>query len=536
MKWHFFFLSLLALLISPGRSQTNVEKVEPSSVRRGDKLLISGISIPEEVKSAAVELSGSESREVGSVQIENNVITAVVPDDLALGAYTVRVKVPKEGGLWRSVNSTSTARKGLVIVTTNENLPVEIEAVNPAVVSPEKDGKTYRFTIIGKGFSTRAGDSVIEVVDQGSFDPKWVTVTSAREIEVSGIPKDKFQSPLKLRVRVGDNVSGTKDISLSRVDKGSPLKIGLAILAVIVVAMGAVGGSMGKATTASGLKLGFIERLLLDAETETYSLSKFQFYLWTFVGIFAYVYIMVAKSLVQGKFEFVDIPAGLPGIIFASAGTTVLAQGIAGNRGKGAGSLKPSFADFVTTGGVVAVERFQFLVWTLLGAGTYVFLTLMRDPAVVEGAPTIPEGFLYLMGISSAGYLGGKFTRKPGPVIDETMAVEGSLRLEIRGRNLSKDAIFHIADTKIEVEREKEAGSETKAKPLGTKNKLKVLTKQDDPQHPDFAKVLILELDTEGKNWGKEKTKLRLTNPDGQYAEDSFEVKKESEKKEPPKT
>jgi hypothetical protein len=75
---------------------------------------------------------------------------------------------------------------------------------------------------------------------------------------------------------------------------------------------------------------------------------------------------------------------------------------------KGAGPIQPSVADFVATGGLVAAERFQFFIWTLVGVFTFLFLVVFSDPANVSDLPRIPDGFLALMGVSSFGYLGGK--------------------------------------------------------------------------------------------------------------------------------
>ena len=190
-----------------------------------------------------------------------------------------------------------------------------------------------------------------------------------------------------------------------------------------------------------GKKYGFFSMLFLDPETDTYSLSKFQFILWTAVAVFAYVYLMAAQSLIQGKLEFVDIPENLPGIVLVAAGTTVLASGITSSKGtKGAGDVHPSWADFVSTGGVLAPERLQFFVWTIVGVATFISLIVLSDPGTIHDLPKIPERFLYLMGVSSAGYLGGKLARQPGPIIDEIIAISGSLVLEIHGRFLSRDA------------------------------------------------------------------------------------------------
>jgi hypothetical protein len=168
----------------------------------------------------------------------------------------------------------------------------------------------------------------------------------------------------------------------------------------------------------AGKKYAIFSTLFLDKETDTYSLSRFQFFIWTFVGILSYLYFLLSRSLVQGRLEFVDVPSGLPAIILISASTTALAQGITSSKGsKGAGEIHPSPSDFISVGGVVAPERFQFFIWTILGAVVFVFLVFLNDPGTIKDLPTVPSGFLQLMGVSSFGYLGGKLARKAGPVI-----------------------------------------------------------------------------------------------------------------------
>jgi len=115
-----------------------------------------------------------------------------------------------------------------------------------------------------------------------------------------------------------------------------------------------------------------------------------------------------------------DVPATLPGIIAVAAGTAVGSQLITAAKGpKGAGEEAPSFADFITSGGVVAADRMQMLLWTLLGVGVFIYAVLHLSPGTITELPPVPDRLLVLMGLSSAGYLGGKLARKAGPVIDE---------------------------------------------------------------------------------------------------------------------
>jgi hypothetical protein len=65
----------------------------------------------------------------------------------------------------------------------------------------------------------------------------------------------------------------------------------------------------------------------------------------------------------------------------------------------------------------------------------------------------VPEGFLYMLGVSAGGYLGGKLVRKAGPIIDSITGksardAAGKLSgviLDVKGRCLSRDATFRLA-------------------------------------------------------------------------------------------
>jgi hypothetical protein len=169
------------------------------------------------------------------------------------------------------------------------------------------------------------------------------------------------------------------------------------------------------------------------------------------------VYVLLCRTLIQWDFQFPPIPNGWPTLLGVSAATTVAAVGITANRGSmGAGPLEPSFADFISCGGMVAGDRFQFFVWTLVGFLGFLLLVLLADPSTLKELPDVPQGFLYLMGISAAGYLGGKVVRVPGPVIHQLLAYATPLRdtqgkeqpvkltIDLKGENLSTDAAIKI--------------------------------------------------------------------------------------------
>jgi hypothetical protein len=158
--------------------------------------------------------------------------------------------------------------------------------------------------------------------------------------------------------------------------------------------------------------------LFLDLETNTYSLSKLQFYLWTGAAILTYTYLVIGRLFVQ-KLDFPDVPSSLPGIIAIGAGTAIGSQFVTNVRGpKGGGPEKPDLGDFVTSGGVAAPDRVQMLVWTLVGVVGFCIATFRTEPWTISTLPKIGDSLMLLMGISSAGYLSGKLARKPGPIFN----------------------------------------------------------------------------------------------------------------------
>jgi hypothetical protein len=165
--------------------------------------------------------------------------------------------------------------------------------------------------------------------------------------------------------------------------------------------------------------------LFLDQQTDTYSLSKLQFYLWTLAAIFTYTYLYIGKVFVQGA-GWPDIPGTLPGIVGIGAGTAIGSQVVtAANGAKGSGAEKPGFLDFITSGSVVAPDRIQMFLWTLFGVFAFCIGVLQKSPGIISGIQPVPDGMMYMMGLSSAGYLGGKMARKPGPVIMELTVTPG---------------------------------------------------------------------------------------------------------------
>jgi hypothetical protein len=339
-------------------------------------------------------------------------------------------------------------------------------SVIPRVAFPEgvKDSHgatqySYRFSVRGEGFRNDT-DYQLVFKDQ-SMLTACRTVTAAcsiavtykgdHEIEFSGLPWKLHGANSLISVQPVSIAAGQPaapqpavavDIAFSRVGYWTPLfvTVGIVVLLAFLVYTILQDGSRQLLANGSSVSLG--RALLMDPDTSTYSLSKLQFYIWTFAAITGYLYLSVATSLVQGHFQLADVPGNLPGIVLVSVGTTIGAAAITGMAGaKGSGDFHPSAADLISSGGVVAPERLQHLLWTIVGGAGFLFFTLMISPAQIETLPTIPDGFLELMGISAAGYLGGKIARGPGPNIRSitgvVTAAPNAIALTIDGVNLA---------------------------------------------------------------------------------------------------
>jgi len=286
----------------------------------------------------------------------------------------------------------------------------------------------------GHGFQTTLSDNVVYInsvpqqltsgncaavnADGGPVARQVLAqVVNSEELDVCRVPVPA-NGILRVQVAVADQFS---DQQIFRVYPYGKTRVGIEsgvialLLAVLpLLLLGSVKDSYTISKEAYKLRL-----LFLDPETNSYSLSKLQFYLWTVAALFSYAYLFISRVHVQNTI-WPDVPPNLPGVIAIAAGTTVSSVLVTASKGsKGAGPAQPGFADFITSGGVVAPDRVQMLLWTLFGVGAFIVTTLAQSPAEIQTLPTIPDNFLYLMGLSSAGYLGGKLARKAGPVINE---------------------------------------------------------------------------------------------------------------------
>jgi hypothetical protein len=387
----------------------------------------------------------------GQVDSKNKTLTFQVPSE-AKGVYSLTA-----GG--RPIDS-----------QLNVMEPVEVTGIYPGTTYQGQKG--FDFKIAGKNFSdarpAEAGEpptgNLIEIVGGGMFRkcktetppagqyPCATDISSTtNEIKVEGFTPKHYYGPVTVVVHVGKSASKPMTVTFAQVSQPGVVLAAAAVFFIVAYILYRLVTKGIKGEIVNGVQLTPWSSLFLDRETNSYSLSKFQVIAWTAVTVYSYVYIFLCRTLIQGNFKFPDVPQNLPQLFFVSAGTTVAAAAITATVGsKGAGPIKPSAGDFISTGGLVAGDRFQFFTWTIVGCLGYLYLVIRMNPEMADiSLPNVPDNFLYLMGVSSAGYLGGKLVRKPGPVIkvlsvttiakDQTRGTN-TLTINLKGENLDPKA------------------------------------------------------------------------------------------------
>jgi hypothetical protein len=462
----------------------------------------------------------------------------LVPTDIADGAYTLKVKQivkPTTPGAAVTPSDLADLSPGQISLKSPS-----ITAVSPAAAFIG-DQNFNRVTVIGVGFnrwSDAAPDDKAKASIHFQFSEKPTPVActvgndrnclktelvSDRQInlEFHGLDskREYFNGPLKFGVEVGR--AWTPPAALSLVDSGIHMPMVVAVLIFIflllVVFLLLLSGK-ALVQRMSG-KSYYLSALFLDVPTNTYSLSKCQFYAWTGAAVLGYVYLAVSKSFVQGSNVFPDIPSGLPGILIASVGTVVVSSGISSAKGdKGAGNPGPNLSDFIASGGIVAPDRLQFVIWTIIGIATFLSIVMLSDPSSINDLPTIPPGFLQLMGISSAGYLAGKLVRKAGPTIN-AITVSGSpdkITFQLTGSGLSRSALFNIDQLPIY--------PDTIIGPDGQPGLPEIVQSDQAISDPDYARILKVTVVKAPPTWLAGPHNLTITNPDAQRATWPFQV------------
>ncbi len=325
-----------------------------------------------------------------------------------------------------------------------------------------------------------------------------------RTVRIVGFSLKNQPRPLKVSVEIDRYVSDEKQLRLSWVQRYVPRVIAVAVLGILLTLV----YFLSRQNRSSDRKYSTLSYLFIEPQSNTYSLSKFQMIVWGFAFIVAYAYLAASQFFVQWNWVVPNVPDGLPMLLGISAGTTAVSIGVTDFKGsKGAGSVHPRFGDLITVGNVLASERLQFFLWTVLGSVAFVCSTLSQDPGTADKMAEIPNTFNQLMGASSLGYLSGKFARNPGPVIRQLAPQPPYQSFEnikdgilIIGENLSPQAEVTLNGKVLPRERIEQSLRQ--------------------PHDKEFVSELILKPTEEDMKPADGKTaSLKIRNPDGQSAE-----------------
>lgn len=151
----------------------------------------------------------------------------------------------------------------------------------------------------------------------------------------------------------------------------------------------------------------FFELMLTDRATNSYSLSKFQAFVWTIAAIGSYSYVIISQGLLLRNGRIPDFNPTLVVLMSISYGGLIAANGLGAKRPKNEIKSKPpELSNLFCEGGSVDLSRLQLFGFTIVSIGAYIYNIALGNP--LQGLPDIPPTLLGLMGVSQTGYLGSK--------------------------------------------------------------------------------------------------------------------------------
>jgi hypothetical protein len=412
------------------------------------------VTTPPNVKQGDIVIERNGAKIKQAAKLENGTLTFALPDNIPLGHHNVTAELDNKAyPACDQLNVIPAPNWKVSLAPFEPNATYDTETVWVRKSPGSKIGKpvqTARLKLRGSGFVIDPSTDNQIVVNGDLMPVTWDgcdvghdagnrnnaldkvvvhgKVVSPEMIDLCGVPVPPSRE-FKVAVKQGDMRSEIQSFRVYRfatfwVAAASAL-IAICLGLMVLWLVRLLSRQQLRDQPTKNVRLNALQILFLDPETNSYSLSKLQFYFWTAAALFGYSYLVIGRMMVQGQI-WPDIPGTLPGILAIGAGTAVGSQFVTSVRGpKGAGSESPSLGDFVTSGGVAAPDRVQMLVWTIVGVGAFCVAVLRYAPGTIETLDAVPTGMLYLMGLSSVGYLGGKLARKPGPVINEISVTPG---------------------------------------------------------------------------------------------------------------
>lgn len=154
-------------------------------------------------------------------------------------------------------------------------------------------------------------------------------------------------------------------------------------------------------------RLNFVPYVLLDKNTNTYSLSRFQAFTWTVVLTGSYFYIAIAFGILLQNGKIPEFNPSLVGLMSISYTGFIASHFLNKKNPKNAISdTPPALSDLFMENGVIDITRLQLLLFTVVAVVVYLYNLYLNN--TLNGLPDIPATLHGLLVSSQTGYIGGK--------------------------------------------------------------------------------------------------------------------------------
>ncbi|MCP5503384.1 MAG: IPT/TIG domain-containing protein [Leptospiraceae bacterium] len=154
-------------------------------------------------------------------------------------------------------------------------------------------------------------------------------------------------------------------------------------------------------------RFNFFPYIFLDIKTNTYSLSRFQAFIWTIVLLGSYCYVAICWGLILQSGEIPDFNPSLLGLMAISYGgllsSTIIENKISKNELR---NTQPSMRNLICTGKVIDLARLQLFGFTIVAIFVYIYNLLQSN--ILNGLPDIPVTLHGLLTTSQTGYIAAK--------------------------------------------------------------------------------------------------------------------------------
>jgi len=202
-----------------------------------------------------------------------------------------------------------------------------------------------------------------------------------------------------LKIRVNVNGRNSHFATITLLPENWNVKILLFTLFTTLSTLGIISIILGK--------WNILPNILLDVETNTYSLSRFQAFAWTIVLLGSYFYIAICTGLILRDGIIPDFNPSLIGLMSISY-TGLISSHFLGKKNpkNEITDQPPELSNLFSSGGIVDISRLQLLFFTLVAIGVYIYNLAIDN--TLNGLPDIPPTLHGLLLTSQGSYIGGK--------------------------------------------------------------------------------------------------------------------------------